>query len=158
MLEGVRFPGTGIADSCKLPHGCWDLNSGLLEEQLVLLTTELSLLAPWSLFSQQAHNCDFPGSVYSAALVTIVLQWAQDHRLPCVSTFYRKLRFRHCRSQSMGQMRSWMQFFRLQPWCNLVCFWFLFFQCTKFPESGRYITNIGLWDEMSFGEESWAWS
>jgi hypothetical protein len=32
-----------IMDGCEPPCGCWDLNSGLLEEQSVLLTTEPSL-------------------------------------------------------------------------------------------------------------------
>lgn len=34
--------GTEIIDSCVLPRGCWDLIPGLLEEHLVLLTTEPS--------------------------------------------------------------------------------------------------------------------
>ena len=38
-----RSPGTGIADSCELPCGCWELNPGPSEEQLVLLTPESSL-------------------------------------------------------------------------------------------------------------------
>jgi hypothetical protein len=32
-----------ITDGCEPPCGCWDLNSGPLEEQLVLLTAEPSL-------------------------------------------------------------------------------------------------------------------
>jgi hypothetical protein len=32
-----------VTDSCEPPCGCWDLNSGLSEEQSVLLTTEPSL-------------------------------------------------------------------------------------------------------------------
>jgi len=32
-----------ITDGCEPPCGCWDLNSGLQEEQSVLLTTEPSL-------------------------------------------------------------------------------------------------------------------
>ena len=32
-----------ITDACEPPRGCWDLNSGPLEEQLVLLTAEPSL-------------------------------------------------------------------------------------------------------------------
>ena len=32
-----------ITDGCEPPCGCWELNSGPLEEQSVLLTTELSL-------------------------------------------------------------------------------------------------------------------
>jgi len=42
----IRFPGAGITDSCKLPCGCWDLNSNPLEEQPVVLTTEPSLQPP----------------------------------------------------------------------------------------------------------------
>ena len=36
-------PGTVITDGCQPPCGCWDLNSGPLEDQPVLLTTEPSL-------------------------------------------------------------------------------------------------------------------
>ena len=32
-----------ITDGCELPCGCWELNSGSLEEQSVLLTAEPSL-------------------------------------------------------------------------------------------------------------------
>ena len=32
-----------VMDGCVPPCGCWDLNSGPLEEQSVLLTTEPSL-------------------------------------------------------------------------------------------------------------------
>jgi hypothetical protein len=32
-----------ITDGCEPPCGCWELNSGLLEEQSVLLTAEPSL-------------------------------------------------------------------------------------------------------------------
>ena len=28
---------SGMTDGCKLPHGCWELNLGPLEEQPVLL-------------------------------------------------------------------------------------------------------------------------
>jgi hypothetical protein len=41
--EDVRFPETGVTDNCQLPCGCWELNLGPLEEQLVLLTAEPSL-------------------------------------------------------------------------------------------------------------------
>jgi hypothetical protein len=37
--EGIRSHCCG----CELPSGCWDLNSGPMEEQSVLLTTEPSL-------------------------------------------------------------------------------------------------------------------
>ena len=32
-----------ITDGCEPPCGCWELNSGPLEERLLLLTTEPSL-------------------------------------------------------------------------------------------------------------------
>ena len=35
-----QVPRTGVAHSCELPCGCWELNLGPLEEQLVLLTDE----------------------------------------------------------------------------------------------------------------------
>lgn len=34
--EGTRSPGMGVTDGCELPHGCWELNPGPLEEQTVL--------------------------------------------------------------------------------------------------------------------------
>ena len=37
-----RAPGL-ISDSCEPPCGCWELNSGPLEEQAMLLTAEPSL-------------------------------------------------------------------------------------------------------------------
>lgn len=42
--KGVRSPGNGITDARKLPRECWELNPGLLQEQ-VLLTVEPSLQA-----------------------------------------------------------------------------------------------------------------
>ena len=39
-----------ITDGCEPPCGCWELNSGPLEEQSVLLTTELSLQPPTFFF------------------------------------------------------------------------------------------------------------
>ena len=38
--DGIRSPGSGVADSCEPPCGGWDLNPGPLEEQPVILTTE----------------------------------------------------------------------------------------------------------------------
>ena len=35
---------------CEPPRGCWELNSGPLEEQLVLLTTEPSLQPQYPIF------------------------------------------------------------------------------------------------------------
>jgi hypothetical protein len=43
--EGIRF----ITDGCEPPRGCWELNLGPLEVQLVLLTAE-SFLQPFKIF------------------------------------------------------------------------------------------------------------
>jgi hypothetical protein len=45
--EGSETPGTGVTGGCEPPWGCWELNTGPLEEQPVLLTTEPSL-QPWN--------------------------------------------------------------------------------------------------------------
>ena len=38
-----KRPSDPITDGCEPPRGCWEVNSGPLEEQSVLLTTEPSL-------------------------------------------------------------------------------------------------------------------
>ena len=35
--EDVRSPGTGVTDICELPCGFWELNSGPLEEPVLLI-------------------------------------------------------------------------------------------------------------------------
>jgi hypothetical protein len=37
---------TGVTASCEMLGGCWELNSGPLEEQSVLLTAKSSLQPP----------------------------------------------------------------------------------------------------------------
>ena len=44
-----------ITDGCELPCGCWELNTGPLEEQLVLLTSEPSLQPQMASF-KKANN------------------------------------------------------------------------------------------------------
>jgi hypothetical protein len=39
----LRSSGTGPTDSCEVPYGCWELNPGSLKEQIVFLSTELTL-------------------------------------------------------------------------------------------------------------------
>lgn len=41
--RGVTSLGTGATDACELSGECWELNSGLLEGQPVLLTVKPSL-------------------------------------------------------------------------------------------------------------------
>jgi hypothetical protein len=43
LCEDAKSPTTGIIDSYELPYGCWELNLGPPEEQLVLLTAEPAL-------------------------------------------------------------------------------------------------------------------
>ena len=45
LCKGSTSPGTAVTDKCELPCGCWELNPGPLEEQPLLLTSELSLPA-----------------------------------------------------------------------------------------------------------------
>jgi hypothetical protein len=37
LEKGTSSSGTGVTDSYELPCGCWELNLGLLEEQMVLV-------------------------------------------------------------------------------------------------------------------------
>jgi hypothetical protein len=39
----IVTPGNGVADSCELPCGVWELNMGPLEGQPVVLTSEASI-------------------------------------------------------------------------------------------------------------------
>jgi hypothetical protein len=53
MVVVFRYPKRGCQISLQMVashHGCWDLNSGPLEEQSVLLTTEPSLQPPRAYF------------------------------------------------------------------------------------------------------------
>ncbi|XP_052570064.1 E3 ubiquitin-protein ligase NEDD4 isoform X2 [Peromyscus californicus insignis] len=45
--DGVGSPGSNVTDDCEPPCGCWEFNPDSLEEDHLLLTTELSL---------QSHN------------------------------------------------------------------------------------------------------
>ena len=52
MPTGQKKTPDLIVDGYELPCGCWELNSGPLEEQPVLLTTEPSLQSQDVIFSQ----------------------------------------------------------------------------------------------------------
>ena len=43
VCMGVGFPRTGATDICELPCGCWELNLGPLEEQLLTTVPSLQL-------------------------------------------------------------------------------------------------------------------
>lgn len=40
--KGLGFPGTGVTNDCKLPSGFRKMNSGPLQDQSLLITTEAS--------------------------------------------------------------------------------------------------------------------
>ena len=46
MPAGQKRAPDLITDSCEPPCGCWELNSGPLEDQAMLLTSEPSLQPP----------------------------------------------------------------------------------------------------------------
>uniref|UniRef100_A0A8I5ZQ82 Uncharacterized protein n=1 Tax=Rattus norvegicus TaxID=10116 RepID=A0A8I5ZQ82_RAT len=50
MPAGQKRAPDLIIDGCEPPCGCWELNSGPLEEQTVLLTSEPSLQPPHKQF------------------------------------------------------------------------------------------------------------
>ena len=64
-FKGMRFSRARVTDSCELPYmGCgrylmWVLNSGPLEEQQSLLTTDTSLQSPSDEISNMGQG---PGS------------------------------------------------------------------------------------------------
>lgn len=43
LCGGIRSPGTGVTDNCELPGGCWELNSGSLEESHFIALVGLEL-------------------------------------------------------------------------------------------------------------------
>jgi hypothetical protein len=57
-----------ITDGCEPPCGCWELNSGPLEEQSVFLTTEPSLQA-FKVFLRQGDIVWFCLSVCLSVIV-----------------------------------------------------------------------------------------
>lgn len=48
--KSLRFSGTGVSGSCKLPCACWESNLGLLEEQPVFVSAEPVLQSQLSAF------------------------------------------------------------------------------------------------------------
>ena len=57
MPAGQKRTPDPITDGCEPPCGCWELNSGPLKEQAMLLTSEPSLEPPTFIFDVR------PGSV-----------------------------------------------------------------------------------------------
>ena len=56
MSAGQKRAPDPIRDGCEPPCGCWELNSGPLEEQAMLLTSEPSLQpSPLLLYDAAPH-------------------------------------------------------------------------------------------------------
>jgi hypothetical protein len=76
--EGVRSPKARITDGCELLCGYWELNSGPLEEQSVLLTAEPSL-QPLKARVLKSKSCEetfsvvTQGTEHSTQLLRILL-------------------------------------------------------------------------------------
>ena len=68
LCEGVGSLGAGVTDSCELLNRCWELNLCPLEEQPVLLTTELS----FQLIGE--GDCWFVSFVFCFVLIYIFLR------------------------------------------------------------------------------------
>lgn len=55
--DDIRHPGTGFIDGCESPCGYWELNTGPLEKQQMLLTAEPSIsLAPDKSFLKHSNT------------------------------------------------------------------------------------------------------
>lgn len=83
---GIRSYGATFIDGCELPCGHWELNSGQLEDQLVLLITEPSL-RPWDSFLLLL--CDSlvkrkPSLVFNSGFLSIsrFCSWITHFQLP----------------------------------------------------------------------------
>jgi hypothetical protein len=57
LEEGIGSSGTGVTDECKPPCGFWGLNSGPLQEQQVVWTTEQSFKTSISFFFFNSEQC-----------------------------------------------------------------------------------------------------
>ena len=85
LEKGVRYLRTGIRDSCELPRGRQETNSGPLEEQQVLLAAEPSLSpsecqnvsTSVTLIGKQVLACSHilwaPGFIFTATIESCVL-------------------------------------------------------------------------------------
>lgn len=54
LEEGMKCPGTGVAEGCEPPPGSWETDCGPFQEQQVQLTTEP---APHCLFWDKVLLC-----------------------------------------------------------------------------------------------------
>lgn len=64
--EGIRYPEIGVVDGCELQCGCLESNTGSLEEQPALLTTEASLQHPEATFYKSTDSAIAPAEAQQA--------------------------------------------------------------------------------------------
>ena len=82
-----------ITDSCEPPRGCWELNSGPLGEQSMLLTAEPSLQSPWIVLSVSSWNSYLlwlPTVVILKIFITVFLYLSFPKNLAFLCTLYFK--------------------------------------------------------------------
>jgi hypothetical protein len=73
-----------ITDVCQPPCGCLELNSGPLEEQSVLLTTEPSLqplLQALNSWTQQSMSNHFPGELQKINVYSNHVKSSEEDRI-----------------------------------------------------------------------------
>lgn len=78
--EDVRVSGIGVMNSCQLPHGCWELKLGPLE-QSVLLSAEPSLLPKGKEFSiLNVHNVELIQFHIWLLFYVLVDKWIMENK------------------------------------------------------------------------------
>ena len=65
----IGSPETGVADCCKTPYRCWELNLGLLQEQQVFLISEPFL--------------QFPNWVFFFLIIPGIFCFFKERKAPC---------------------------------------------------------------------------
>lgn len=60
---GTESPATGFADCCEPQHGCWELNSGPMQEQALLFITSQFSIPFCFIFILQMLNTHSPPKI-----------------------------------------------------------------------------------------------
>jgi len=85
-----------IMDGCEPPCGCWELNSGPLEEQSVLLTTEPSLRPSYSISASSSAHIPGPwGEGFKGKKITFRTEYSKVSPAPRFSHLSNFISFSH---------------------------------------------------------------
>jgi hypothetical protein len=76
-----------IIDNHELPCGCWEWNAGLLEEQPVCLTAELSFQPNWSFF---IDRCQATTHIYMGSYNVLEEKTGCRERERCGEMMYKR--------------------------------------------------------------------